>query len=105
MLTLGRLMSDKECNPKNRDGCDRYHKKAFQCFLMVNPRSVILNFSSVEPYWQTTMRKCSEISKSSFLTAVLKRPRCATKKGTLKQEREANQCKVETQKITLPRFH
>ena len=73
-------------------------------FLMVNPRSVILNFSLVEPYWQITTRKCSEISKSSFLTAVLKRPLCATKKGTLKQEREANQCKVETQKITLPRL-
>ena len=26
-------------------------------FLMVNPRLVILNFSLVEPYWQTTMRK------------------------------------------------
>ena len=67
--------------------------------------SVILNFSLVEPYWQTTQRKCSEISKSSFLTAVLKKPRCATKKGTLKQEREANQCKVERRKITLSRFH
>ena len=72
---------------------------------MINPRSVILNFSLLEPYWQTTMRKCSEISKSSFLTAVRKKPRFATKKGTLKQKREANQCKVETRKITLPRFH
>ena len=34
-----------------------------------------------------------------------KKPRCATKKRTDKQEREANQCKVETRKITLPRFH
>ena len=87
MLTLGRLMSDKECNPKNRDGCDRYHKKAFQCFLMVNPRSVILNFSSVEPYWQTTMRKCSEISKSSFLTAVLKRLKRLTFMNLSKEEK------------------
>ena len=105
MVDRGRFMSDEECNPKNGDGCDRYHKGAFQCLLMVNPRSVILNFSLVEPYWQTTQWKCSEISKSSFLTAVLKKPRCATNKGTLKQEREANQCKVETRKITLSRFH
>ena len=105
MVDRGRFMSDEECNPKNRDGCDRYYKGAFQCLLMVNPRSVILNFSLVEPYWQTTQWKCSEISKSSFLTAVLKKPRCATNKGTLKQEREANQYKAETRKITLSRFH
>ena len=80
MVDRGRFMSDEECNPQNRDGCDRYHKGAFQCFLMVNPRSVMLNFSLVEDYWQTALRKCSEISKSSFLTAVFKKPRCATKK-------------------------
>ena len=50
MVDRGRFMSDEEFNPKNRDGCDRYYKGAFQCFLMVNPRSVILNFSLVEPY-------------------------------------------------------
>ena len=80
MVDRGRFMSDEECNPKNRDGCDRYHKGAFQCFLMVNPRSVMLNFSLVEAYWQTALRKYSEISKSSFLTAVFKKPRCAMKK-------------------------
>ena len=80
MVDRGRFMSDEECNPKNRDECDRYHKGAFQCFLMVNPRSVMLNFSLVEAYWQTALRKCGEISKSSFLTAVFKKPRCATKK-------------------------
>nr|XP_058948028.1 protein mesh-like [Pocillopora verrucosa] len=37
MVDRGRFMSDEECNPQNRDGCDRYHKGAFQCFLMVNP--------------------------------------------------------------------
>ena len=73
MVDRGRFMSDEECNPKNGDGCDRYYKGAFQCLLMVNPRSVILNFSLVEPYWQILRKK----------------PRCATKKGTLKQEREA----------------
>ena len=80
MVDRGRFMSDEECNPKNRDGCDRYHKGAFQCFLMVNPRSVILNFSLIKAYRQTILRKCSEISKSSFLFAVFKKPRCATKK-------------------------
>ena len=80
MVDRGRFMSDEECNPKNRDGCDRYHKGAFQCFLMVNPRSVMLNFSLVEAYWQTALRKCGEISKSSFLTAVFMKPRSATKK-------------------------
>ena len=80
MVDRGRFMSDEECNPKNRDGCDRYHKGAFQCFLMVNPRSVILNFSLIKAYWQTTLRKCSEISKSSFLFAVFKKACCATKK-------------------------
>ena len=80
MVDRGRFMSDEECNPQNRDGCDRYHEGAFQCFLMVNPRSVILNFSLIKAYRQTTLRKCSEISKSSFLFAVFKKPRCATKK-------------------------
>ena len=70
MVDRGRFMSDEECNPQNRDGCDRYHEGAFQCFLMVNPRSVILNFSLIKAYWKTTLRKCSEISKSSFLFAV-----------------------------------
>ena len=32
MVDRGRFMSDEEFNPKNRDGCDRYHKGAFQCF-------------------------------------------------------------------------
>ena len=80
MVDRGRFMSDEECNPQNRDGCDRYHEGAFQCFLMVNPRSVILNFSLIKADRQTTLRKCSEISKSSFLFAVFKKPRCATKK-------------------------
>ena len=50
MVDRGRFMSDEECNPKNRVGCDRYYKGAFQCLLMVNPKSVILNFRLVEPY-------------------------------------------------------
>ena len=33
MVDRGRFMSDKKCNPKNRDECDRYHKGAFQCFF------------------------------------------------------------------------
>ena len=41
MADRGRFMSDEECNPSNRAGCERYHKGAFQCFKMVNPRSVI----------------------------------------------------------------
>ena len=35
----------------------------------------------------------------------LRSPAVQRKKGTDKQEREANQCKVETREITLPRFH
>ena len=41
MADRGRFMSDEECNPSNRAGCERYHKGAFQCFKMVNPRSVM----------------------------------------------------------------
>ena len=67
MVDRGRFMSDEECNPKNGDGCDRYHKGAFQCLLMVNPRSVILNFSLVEPYWQTLRLRSPAVQRKKEL--------------------------------------
>ena len=67
MVDRGRFVSDEECNPKNGDGCDRYHKGAFQCLLMVNPRSVIFNFSLVEPYWQTLRLRSPAVQRKKEL--------------------------------------
>ena len=41
MVDRGRFMSDEECNPKNGDGCDRYHKGAFQCPVSFNGQSQV----------------------------------------------------------------
>ncbi|XP_074631718.1 sushi domain-containing protein 2-like [Acropora palmata] len=36
----GRIMSDEECNPSNRDGCSRYHPGTVHCFKMVIPSNM-----------------------------------------------------------------
>ena len=59
-----------------------------------------LQIQTVEPHTRIPFLR-EEVSRQENLRS----PAVQRKKGTDKQEREANQCKVETRKITLPRFH